>query len=66
MKSKIINTIESNFKSRYNNFIDIQLNNLYATRTNIPILCKNNDEIEAILEYEARKLIKKWKAMKMK
>lgn len=66
MKSKIINTIEDNFKARYNNFIDTQITNLYATRTNIIILCKNNDEIEEILESETQELIDKWKDLKMK
>ncbi len=65
MKSKIINTIEDNFKSGYNNFIDTQLNNLYAMRTNITILCKNNDEIEEILESEIQELIDKWKGTKI-
>lgn len=65
MKSKIINTIEDNFKTRFNNFIDTQLNNLYAMRTNITILCKNNGEIEEILESEIQELIDKWKGMKI-
>lgn len=65
MKSKIINTIEDNFKTRFNNFIDTQLNNLYTMRTNITILCKNNGEIEEILESETQELIDKWKGMKI-
>lgn len=65
MKSKIINTIERNFKVNYNNFIDTQLVNLYAMRTNIAILCKNSDEIEEILESETQELIDKWISLRM-